>query len=522
MRTRNLSCRSNRSLGRKRRPARPLARLSVALTVAAAGLAASTDAQAADVTRVATAFEDNNVFDVHFGVAYDFNYKRAAILREWNSGRVGDNENRLVKDLIYERYRHTLTPSVEFGLFRDLGLYFELPVVLSDSRKYSFDQRADDCVFGSPGGSPVATCVNKGNSTTLRDEIIPTSGFDATNTGNPYLPFGGPDSELIFQGPVRRGLDQLHIGLKYAVLNQAKRSHMPTWVLAFEGRFAVGKAQTFSRNIQGREPDGNGRVGRRIHELGVWTALSRRYRFLDPYFTAHWRQSIRASGSMFQDFSSEGSQTSVNPQSQAGLSVGTEIVPWERKAKNLKVAVVLQGSSVLHYGGRGYSEIWELLADSPAMVGSYDPTTQAVDANGNPTDPGFCDRGAALAFARQNPGDPGYLAAGGSSCQKFEGVTDLQDYATFGFTGGLNLTLGKVARFGLGVTANTDTRHFITSAGRGDADLAGSGGTTPNEVEAGTREVNPVRRDVVDNVGRRYAVDDVLDLHAFARLTLVF
>ena len=68
----------------------------------------------------------------------------------------------------------------------------------------------------------------------------------------------------------------------------------------------------------------------------------------------------------------------------------------------------------------------------------------------------------------------------------------------------------------------TDTRHFITAAGRGDADLAGSGGSNPNEVEAGTREVNPVRRDVVDNVGRRYAVDDVLNVNPYIRLNLVF
>jgi hypothetical protein len=31
----------------------------------------------------------------------------------------------------------------------------------------------------------------------------------------------------------------------------------------------------------------------------------------------------------------------------------------------------------------------------------------------------------------------------------------------------------------------------------------------PNLVEPGTAEVNPVRRDVIDNVGRRYAVGDV-------------
>ncbi len=480
------------------------------------------DAEAAEVTRVASSFEDDNVFDVHFGVAYDYNFKRAAILREWNSGRAGDDQNRLVKDLIYKQQRHTLKPTVEFGLFHDLGLYFELPIVLADSRSYEFDQRADDCVFGSPDGNPAANCVNKGNSTTLRDEIVPNSGFDATSPSSPYTQFAGPDSELIFQGPVRRGLDQLHLGLKYAILNQDKRSHMPTWIVAFESRLAVGRAMTFSRDIQNREPDGNGRVGRRIHELGVWTALSRRYRFLDPFFTAHWRQSLRASGSKFQDFSSEGSQSSVLPQSTAGVSVGTEIVPWERKAKNLKVAVVLAGSSTLHYGGRGYSEIWELLADSPALAGSYAPSTQRTDPDGSPQEGGFCDRAAALDFAANNPGDPGYLDVGDGSCQKFEGVTDLQDYATFGFNGGVNFTLGKIVRVGLGVNMSTDTRHFVTAANRGNANRSGSGGINPDEVEAGTSEVNPVRRDVVDNVGRRYAVDDVFDMHAYLRLMLTF
>lgn len=481
----------------------------------------SQTAQAAEETRVASSFEDDDVFDIHFGVAYDYKFKRASILREWNSGRPDDNENRLVKDLIYRQQRHTLTPTMEIGLWHDLAIYMALPVILADTREYSFDQSADDCVFGDGvPPAPEATCVNKNNSTTVRDEIIPSNGIDATQGASAFTQFTGAGTELIFRGPVRRGLDQFHVGIKYGILNQAKRSHMPNWIVAAEGRFAVGRAMSFSRDFDSN-PDGNGRVGRRIHELGLWTALSRRYRFLDPFFTAFWRQSVRASNSKFQDFSSEGSQSVVNPQSTAGLGVGTEIVPWERKAKNLKVAIMLGGTATLHYGGRGYSEIWELLADSPALVGSYRPTSQATDGNGNSTDAGFCDRGLALDHARANPGDPGYAQTGGGSCQRFEGVTDLQDFATFGFQGGLNFHLGQYTRIQLGVKANTDTRHFITAAGRGDAARAG-GGADPDKVEVGTVEVNPIRRDVVDNVGRRYVVDDVLDFHGYLRLMMTF
>jgi len=471
--------------------------------VATVGVSPSVNA--AEVTRVATAFEEGNQFDIHFGVAYDYNFKRAAVLREWNRG-AGDDSNRLVKDLLYRQQRHTVTPTMEIGLWHDLALYLTLPVVLSDARDYSFDQRPDDCVFGT---SPEANCVNKDNSTTIRDGIVPRSGFDATNSADPFGQFNGDSSELIFRGPTRRGLDQLHVGLKYGILSQRTRSHMPNWLVGFEGRFAVGRAMTFSRDITIGSPAGNTRVGRRIHELGVWTALSRRYRFLDPFFTAYWRQSVRASGSQFQDFSSVGSQGDVNPQSTAGMSFGSEIVPWERKAKSMKVSLYLSGTAILHYGGRGYSEIWELLADSPALVGSNDPT----QASG-------CDRSLALQNSIDNPGSSTYLSADGNACNKFEGVTDLQDFGTFGFDSGLNLHLGKYARINLGVKASTDTRHFVTFTNRGDADADPS--TDPERVDQGTVEVNPLRRDVVDNVGRRYVIDDVVDVHGYLRVLMTF
>ncbi len=467
-----------------------------------------TPASAAEVTRVATSFEEENRFDIHLGLAYSFNYKSASILREWNSGQAGDDDNRLVKDLRYQQKRHMLTPTLEIGLWHDLSLYASLPVILSDQRDYSFDQRADDCVYGDQvPPEPEATCVNKNNSTTVRDNIIPRDGFDANTNGAPFSQFTGPGTEAIFGGPVRRGIDQFWVGLKYGVLNQSKRSHMPNGTIGAEGRFGVGRAMTFSRDIQQQDPAGNHRVGRKIHEIGVWTALSRRHRFLDPYFTAFWRQSIRGGNSQFQDFSKFGSQAQKQPQSTAGMSFGTEVVPWERKAKQLKVALLLEGNAVLHYGGRGYSEIWELLADSPALVGSNDPTT----AN-------QCNRDAAVAESQANPGDSGYVQAGGASCASFNGITNLQDYGSFGFNGGLNLTLGPYARIALGVNVSSDTRHFLTFTNRGSA----KGGADDDRVEEGTREVNPLRRDVVDNVGRRYVIDDVVDLYGYARLLLTF
>lgn len=472
----------------------------------------SQPAQAAEITRVATAFEKDNRFDFHFGVSYDFNYKRAAILREWSPG---DGGNIVAKDLIYSQQRHIITPSMEFGLWNDLALYVTLPIVASDQRFYEFDQRADDCVFGedvSPG-NPEANCVNKNNSTTIRDSILPRDGFDAQTPGNPFGQFGSANTQRIFNGPTRRGLDQLHVGLKYGILSQRKHSHLPDWIIAFEGRFAVGRPMTFSRDIEVDEPDGNSRVGRGIHEIGLWTALSRRYRFLDPFFSAYWRQSLRASGSQFEDLSNLGAQDKVQPQSQTGVRVGAEIVPWERKAKSQKVSVILQGTADLHYGGRGYSEVWELLADSPALVGPRDP--------GDPTSVSGCDQAQVVADYAVDPSgqarDQAYLD--GTTCSDFNGITDIQDYGTFGLDFALNFHFNKFARMNLGADLNTDTRHFLTFADRGKS--AGSG-SDDDVVEPGTDEVNPVRRDVIDNVGRRYVIDDVLNVYAYLNFMLTF
>lgn len=438
-------------------------------------------AHAAEVTRVASSLEEHDRFDLHFGVAYHYQFKSAAILREWNTGNPDDLDVQLAKDLVYRQHRHVLVPELEIGIWHDLAIYARLPVVVADLREYGFDRRSDDCVFGEDALSAgSATCVNKANSTTIRDQIIPTTGFDALALA-PFGSLTGANTERIFRAPVRRGLDQLHIGLKYGVLNQAKRPHWPTWVIGLEGRFAVGRAMTFRREGTGTSfPAGNTRVGRRVHELGLWTAVSRRMGTFDPYFTAYWRQSIRAAGSVFES----------QPQSQTGFTVGTEIIAFENPSKHLKVAFDFEASGDLHYGGDAYSEIWELLADSPSLVGT----------NGTP-DAGVCDRTAALAYAEIDPGDPGYLAAGGPGCQVYDGITTVQNYGSLGLRGGLNLTLGPRAVLQLRAQVATDTRHNLT----GD----------PVPGEAG-------RRDVIDAAGRHYVIDDVLSVKAKARLLVTF
>jgi hypothetical protein len=469
-------------------------------------------AQAAEITRVASSFDKDNKFDLHFGVGYDFNFKKAALLREWSDAN--NPQSQVVRDLLYQQMRHVVTPSLEIGLYKDLAVYANIPIVALDTRTYSFDQGASDCVYDDGMRNPdnPATCVDQSsggranNSTTIRDGILPQGGFDATKPDQPYGNFNGTDNQTIFKGANRQGVDQVNVGLKYAVLNQDRLSHMPKWVIGLEGRFAVGKPMTFSRDITTSDPKGNHTVGRGMHELGVWTALSRRYRFLDPFFNAWWYAAMPSGNSQFKNLG--GAQDRVNPQSQVGVTFGTEIVPFERKAKGQKVSIQLRGLAMLKFNGRGYSEGWELFADSPALVGNNKPGTDKCTA---------ADIRDINDAAKQDPTNPNYIPAG-SGCSKFNGITNIQDFATFGLNLGLNFQLNKYAVLMLGVNGSTDTRHWISAAGRGKASLGGD----PNLVEPNTNEVNPVRRDVIDNVGRRYAVGDVTNVTGYFRFLLTF
>src|SRR5690606_15892073 len=149
---------------------------------------------------------------------------------------------------------------------------------------------------------------------------------------------------------------------------------------------------------------------------------------------------------------------------------------------------------------------------SPALVGTPNPGRSQ------------CNVAASVAHATKNPDDAtGYIEASNAAsnsggCQKFNGLTTVQEYGTFGLNATGAIHLGPYARFHIGVDLKSDTRHILTAETRGDPTLTGN----PKTVEPNSIDVNPLRRDVIDNVGRRYAIDDVISLTTYAHLILMF
>ena len=440
--------------------------------VAVAGAALAPRAHAADITDVASAFDENNPFDFRFRARYDHTEKRAQIKRELEGLSPTQDRIALLKDLAYAEHRDTLSLRAEIGLFQDLMLDVELPIVLDETESYSFDQTAgSDCRYPP---DPMPNCVNAGNSSTVADGIAPAMGYDAQHNGA-ALPSGEP----LFRG-VRRGaaggsgldaFDTFNFGLTWAPVSQKRDDTKPTWVLSFEPHISIGNIKAFDR----ARPNANHAVSEGIHRLYASTAISHRWRWVEPYMGFWYMYPIARGDSLFKDYGP--AQKVKNPMQEGGSVFGIELVPLDRPADGHKIWIDVRGRLDGHFAGRGYSEGWELFASAPSLAcdaaqGAYNPACNA----------------SATTNAYQG--------------QPFTGVTTIENYASLGVDLALGVQVGKHARFRTAFDYAHDEAHFITGEDIGVPMTASGRVMSANEY-------NPAWRAVVDQVGRRYKVDNV-------------
>lgn len=469
------------------------------------GLELST-ASANEWTDIATAFEEGNPFDVRVGIDYTFEARRAAIKREQTgtqpSGTPADTIP-IAKDLLFSQNRHVLTPHLEIGLFHDLQLSLALPITVSLSRQYEFDQSAEPCVF--PGkGEP--TCIDRTNSSTVGlDKLLPDGsagqlGYDADDPTTNF----GLDSKTVFRSIGRSGIDQLVLGLSWAPMNQAKDDTKPTWILSAQFNLSIGKLMKFDRTNPGSETG----VSTGVHEFHAQTSVSKRVSWAEPFVVLWWQTPIAvrgdkpgdANGSLFWDAGF--GQRSTMPQQQAGTTFGFDATLYEKPEENQKITLELLGKINAHFNGQGYSEMWEIFA-------------YAGDAKNNPSGPLVID---------PNPtsvGDPAI---------SHPGVTTIENYLTFAGRLGVNAQIGSHARFSLAFELGRDQTHAISFTDAGvDFPACGAAHGPPDcettddlVVTPGTREVNPLHKQVIDVAGRRYLVDSTTTYSFLATGELLF
>jgi hypothetical protein len=436
--------------------------LVVIVALAVEALAVAPVARAAEVTRVVSALDDDNAFDFNVTAAWLHESKSGFIKRE---GLDPAGNPALLKDLQFSQTRDLLSLRLDFGILWDVGIHVEAPLVLADNRHLDFDQSAGSGCTYPPAPNP--TCVNQSNSTILSSGILPS---DANSWGRNQNGQSYTSGSRVFQGPTRSGFESLNLGITWAAMNQRRDDTRPTWTLNFDAKLDVFKDMRYDAG----NPAANSAVGPGYHQF-VWsTFISKRFRYFDPYFGAWYNLPVRTNGSIYQQFDG-GNQTAVNPSQRAGVIAGVEQIAWENPRADQRVTVEFRAHADQHFYGRGASEMWEALAGNQKCTTPGTPECRpGIDYN-----------------------------LGDTTAMPYPGVTEIQPYGSFGGDLGLNVQVGKYARFRGLFGLLIDEPHYITYSGTG-VDRNGDGRV---DSDPGSPEANILYRDSIDAPGRRFKVE---------------
>jgi hypothetical protein len=393
----------------------------------------------------------NKSVDVWTEIDYAYELDSSTIVRE----RVGDPAADplagvpTVRDLEFKQFRHVLTPRLHVGVFRDTFVTAAVPIVIQQVRELRFIDAND-----------------RAGSSTVADGLLPVEGFDARDPGTPT------PGDLAFRGPNRRGIDQIHLGLGTAFMNQLRDDTKPTWKLGAEFRLAVGSIMKFDPMA----PNSNKGVSRGVQELKLWTTFARKLGWAEPWVELWWLVPLTAkSDSLFDDpgFGSTNYQSSQ----QAGVASGVEIYALDNRAEETRISIDLGSSVTSHFEGREYTEMWEVFA----LAGDSRGTGPLI-LDSDPTTPG-----------EQPLSHPG--------------ISNIENYLELSGRFAIRAQIGPHVRFAVVADMIWRTDHAISFAD------AGVDGDDDNDlVNPNTEEQNPLHEQTIDLVGHRYLSEDGFDI----------
>lgn len=308
---------------------------------------------AAELTRVASSFEEKDPFGMFLDFSFDRIADRATLVREWYE-RQEDGSYLLedVTELRYQKYETKLGIDVNLGIYKDLELHVGVPIVFQQDRNWFF-----------AGGT------NESNTTIFRNCATGPSGDGCTNPG------GGTNA--LFPVPnssYRSGLGDFTFGLAWNVYVQKKDPSKPTWTLRFD--YTAPTAGLLNPSVA-TSSTARGGIGEKIHKYTFSTAVSKRLNpYVEPYFELHYTLPWRAPGSYSNcdDASAERlgmpgncglsgwdrESTGIKPAHTGGAQFGGEFTLFEREDRHQRVAVDLRGWFNYTSEGRYYNEMSDL------------------------------------------------------------------------------------------------------------------------------------------------------------------
>ncbi len=284
----------------------------------------------AEITRVATAFEAKNPFDVNLDVGFSRTWRQGNIVRESHppSGGIAD-----VLELHYSEMTNQLPMRAAVGLYHDLELHVSTALVFSDQKSWSYT-----------GGTTEA-------SSTIFNNVLDkrcTPGPTCTPLASAQPIFAVPGSSY------RAGLGDVVVGFSWAPLSDQKDDTKPKWVVSLDYQIPTAMVDN---PAQSTTPSATGGIGDKVHRFNLSTALSKRLGAVDPYIKFSYSLPVQASGS-WNNCNAGGAQlaypencgvgpwtpkeTGIKPQHLAGVLFGAEFYLYDAPEKHQRVGIDIQ------------------------------------------------------------------------------------------------------------------------------------------------------------------------------------
>lgn len=461
-------------------------------------------AEGAEWTEVADSAEEGNPFDFIGEVFYRRHLRRAKITREYNCnpyevdpsgqftlkaqadqgtcpGAPSQGEIISVKELRYARYTHEIVPRARFGLYQDLELWIEAPIVVEDTQEVRF---AGD--GGDPEGIPVTPEI---------------SSISRVDSAGPYQQlFSVPAQGLMTGLPRRAGFGDMLFKLRYAPISHERDITRGEWVLELGYRAPTG-------SVMRPRPESTGGVGRGVHELVFSTAFSKRYNFVEPY--ARFEANIPLGSTIDSPFKDYwGSQDYILPGARGSFDIGAELIPYDNPQKHVKVFISLGLGAGYQAEGRDYSELFDALA-----LGAISCNVADTKPDGRQN----CSEYNSNARPRE--------MAVAQAPQIFDGVTTVEDFITVRGHIGFGIYASEYFKIGADISLAHETQHNLSNAEIGK-DLFSEGDQRGVFVPAlnneQSSEHNPTFVPAIDTIGQRLRIEETTVFSASAFIGLMF
>jgi hypothetical protein len=334
-------------------------------------------ARAAEITRITSRGEPGNPFDLHVTLRWDRLEEGARITRETPSNPTPENPAGGIADgdeMRYTRTVNAVVPRVAVGITEDLEIHFEWPYVLGDDHAWRFG-----LVGGVPAGGVPPYSTIETNEVDAQGQTCPVDLNGSVPGLCPLFPVA-PETTTYHGG--RAG--DLMGGLAWGIFDEKEDPTKPFWLVGLDVTFPTaalydpaanrGTAWSSPHNVPGKP----GPFGQKVWKWDLYTVLSRRMGPIDPYVKAHATLMSRSSATYSNcDHAAElaartpremtsvaaancaagGSDARADLPWIAGLTFGTELVPYEDEPEQQKVSIDLRVFADYTSSQRFYNEL---------------------------------------------------------------------------------------------------------------------------------------------------------------------